>query len=177
MSRIDFPHPFANVGRDFDKFFVGFDDQFNRLSKLHQEVSKNVQNFPPYNIKKVDENKYVIEMAVVGFHKSEIEITFEDDRLIIKGSSKEEPSDTYLFKGISMRDFTRVFALDEHIEVKNANFLNGMLRIVLERIVPEHKKARKINIEDEASSVSEFAQNNPMLLTEQELQHTENKLM
>ena len=63
-------------GKDFDRFFVGFDEQINRMAKLHDEMTRNIPNYPPYNIKKVDENKYVIEMAVAGFSKSEIEIEF-----------------------------------------------------------------------------------------------------
>lgn len=162
-------------GRDlqmFDKFFVGFDEQFNRLSKLHDEVAKNVPNYPPYNIKKVDDNKYVIEMAVVGFGKSDVEIEMIEDKLVVRGNVRNDDRDsfeTYMFKGIADRAFTRMFALGDHIEVKNAEMLNGMLKIALERIIPEHKKPKKIEI-DEPSTVSEYAQYNPkkLLLEDEE---------
>lgn len=150
--------------KDFDKFFVGFDDQFNRLAKIHDDLTKNIPNYPPYNIKKVDDNKYVIEMAVAGFSKSEIEVEFADDKLIVRGNAKEDEPTDYLFKGIAARNFTRTFALNDQIEIKGAGLVNGMLKIALERIIPEHKKPKKIDVTDEPSTVSEFAKNNPKQL-------------
>lgn len=152
--------------KDFDKFFVGFDDQFNRLAKMHDDITKNIPNYPPYNIRKVEDNKYVIEMAVAGFGRQDIEITIEDNKLIVKGSV-EDDSDNFIFKGIANRAFTRSFALDDQIEIKDAAMFNGMLKIALERIIPEHRKPRKIEVKDEPSTVSEFAaQNKPQLLVE-----------
>lgn len=146
--------------KDFDKFFVGFDDTYNRLAKMHDELAKSVPNYPPYNIRKVDDNKYVIELAVAGFNKSELEITLDGDKLVVKGSASESSESDYLFKGIGLRDFTRTFALNDQVEVKGAGMFNGMLRIALERIIPDHKKSRNIDIDDEPSTVSEFAQHN-----------------
>jgi molecular chaperone IbpA len=136
-------------GRDlqlFDKFFIGFDDQLNRMAKMHDDITKNIPNYPPYNIKKVADNKYVVEIAVAGFSKSEIEVEFVEDKLIVKGNAKEDPSTDYLFKGIAARNFTRTFVLNDQIEIKGADMFNGMLQIALERIIPDHKKPRKINI-------------------------------
>jgi molecular chaperone IbpA len=129
-------------------FFVGFDDQFNRLSKLHDDLTKNIPNYPPYNIKKTDENKYTIEIAVAGFSKSEIDIEFVEDKLIIKGNAKDDTTSDFLFKGIAARAFTRTFALNDQVEIKDAELINGMLKIALERIIPDHKKPRKIEIKD-----------------------------
>ena len=152
--------------KDFDKFFVGFDDTYNRLAKLHDDVTKFVPNYPPYNIKKVDDNKYIVEVAVAGFARQDIEITLDDNKLVISGNTTDDTGN-YLFKGIASRTFTRTFALDDHIEIKDAALLNGMLKIALERIIPEHKKPRKIKIADEPSTVTEFSKNNPkQLLTE-----------
>lgn len=151
--------------KDFDKFFVGFDDTYNRLAKLHDDVTKYVPNYPPYNIKKIEDNKYVIEVAVAGFARQDIEITLEDNKLVISGNTQDD-SGNFLFKGIATRAFTRTFALDDHIEIKDAAMLNGMLKIALERIIPEHKKPRKIEINDEPSTVTEFSKGNPQLLTE-----------
>lgn len=143
---------FGPMVKDFEKYFVGFDDQFKKLAKLHDDLSKNVPNYPPYNIKKIDDNKYVIEVAVAGFAKSELEIIVEDDKLIVKGSAKENTdSDSYLFKGIGLRDFTRTFALNDQVEIKGASMLNGLLKIALERIIPEDKKPKKVDITDEES--------------------------
>ena len=152
-----------SVFGDFDKFFIGFDDQLRNLQKVHDDLTKNIPNYPPYNIKKVDDNKYVVEMAVAGFGKSDIEIEMIDDKLVVRGNVRNDDRDyNYLFKGIAERAFTRMFALGDHVEVKNAALLNGMLQIALERIVPEHKKPKKIEVSDEPSTVSEFAaQNKP----------------
>lgn len=136
-----------NLPKDFDKFFVGFDDQFNRLAKLHDDVTKNIPNYPPYNIKKTGDNTYVIELAVAGFAKQDIEIEFADDKLVVKGNTKDD-EDNYVFKGIAGRNFTRTFALNDHIEIKGAEILNGMLQIALEKIIPEHKKPKKIEVKD-----------------------------
>jgi len=141
--------------KDFDKFFVGYDDQFNRLAKLHDDITKNIPNYPPYNIKKVDENKYTIEMAVAGFSKSEIEIEFVEDKLVVSGNANED-NDDYLFKGIATRNFTRTFALNDHIEIQGADMINGMLKIFLERIIPEHKKPKKIEINQPSDGEKQF---------------------
>lgn len=133
--------------KDFDKFFVGFDDHYNQLAKLHDTFTKNIPGYPPYNIKKIAEDKYTIELAVAGFAKSEIDITLDDNKLVIKGDvNNDEAQDNYLFKGIAARNFTRMFALSDHIEVKDAEIINGMLRVILERIIPEHKKSKKVEI-------------------------------
>jgi molecular chaperone IbpA len=156
--------------KDIDKFFIGYDDQFNKLSKFHDEITKNVPNYPFYNIKKTKDNTYVIEMALAGFAKTDVEVTVLDDKLVVKGLVRDdaegEPQD-FIFKGISNRAFTRMFALSDQVEVQTAEMVNGMLKIFLERVVPEHKKPKKIEINDEPSTVTEFAQHNkPQLLTE-----------
>jgi molecular chaperone IbpA len=133
---------------NLDKFFVGFDDQFNRMAKLHDDFTKNIPNYPPYNIKKTGDNTYVIELAVAGFAKQDIEIEFADDKLIVKGNTKDDESSDFLFKGIAARNFTRTFVLDDQIEIKDAAIFNGMLKIALERIIPDHKKPKKIEVKD-----------------------------
>lgn len=147
-------HPEAAF-KDLDKFFVGFEDQFNRLAKLHDDVTKNIPNYPPYNIKKTGENTYVIELAVAGFARQDIEIEFVDDRLIVRGNAKDDDGN-YVFKGIANRAFTRTFALNEQIEIKDAALFNGMLQIALERIIPEHKKPKKIAVKDAAVTGKQF---------------------
>ena len=76
---------FNNI-KDFDRFFVGFDPIVKRMSEAAEQTVKAAQNYPPYNIKKIDENKYLIEMAVAGFGKQDLEIELADDKLIIKGN-------------------------------------------------------------------------------------------
>jgi molecular chaperone IbpA len=148
MGHTPIPAIFGGPGfKDFDKFFVGFDEQFNRLAKIHDDVTKNIPNYPPYNIRKTGDNTYVIEIAVAGFGKQEIDITFEDNKLIVAGSTKDD-ADNFLFRGIANRAFTRTFALDDQIEIQDAALINGMLKIALERIIPEHKKPKKIEVND-----------------------------
>lgn len=157
--------------KEFDKFFVGYDQQFDRLAKMSEDFAKSVPNYPPYNIKKTGDNTYAIEIAVAGFDKSEIEITVDDDKLTVKGSSSNtDNQESYLFKGIGLRDFTRTFALNDQVEIRGAAMINGLLKIALERLVPEHKKPKKVEISDEPSTVSEFAQyNTKQYLTEEDL--------
>ena len=110
---------FGPAFKDFDKFFVGFDDQWNRLQKLHDDVTKNIPNYPPYNVRKTGDNTYSIELAVAGFGKSEIEIELEDNKLIVRGNVEKEDEDSnFIFKGIASRAFTRTFALQDQVEVK-----------------------------------------------------------
>ena len=155
--------------KDFDKFFVGYDDQFSRMAKMHDDLTKHIPNYPPYNIKKTDENKYTIELAVAGFSKSSIDITLDDDKLIVKGFGQDDQKTAdYLFQGIANRAFTRMFALSDQIEVKDAELVNGMLKIFLEKIIPEHKKPKKIEVKDEPSTVSSFAAGNKTLLLEED---------
>jgi molecular chaperone IbpA len=140
---------FHDAFKDFDKFFVGFDDQIRQMQKLHDDVTKNIPSYPPYNIKKTGDNTYVIEMAVAGFGQQDIEIEIDGGKLVIKGNvsgdSVEQPED-FLFKGIAARAFTRSFALNDQIEVNNAELFNGMLKIALERIIPEEKKPKKVPV-------------------------------
>lgn len=146
---------FGNTLKDLDKFFVGFDDQFNRIAKMHDDLTKNIPNYPPYNIKKTSDNTYVIEMAIAGFARQDIEIELIDGKMIIKGNvASDEKEDAFLWKGIATRNFQRVFALEDQVEVKDAELLNGMLKVFLERIIPEHKKPKKIEVKEKTSKTS-----------------------
>jgi len=137
----------TNVFKDIDKYLVGYDRVFDQLARVHDQMSKNIPNYPPYNIRKTDENTYVIEMAVAGFGESEIEIVLEDDKLTVKGAAtRDEDTDEVVYQGLALRDFTRTFTLNDQIEVENAEMVNGLLKIWLERIIPESKKPNKIEI-------------------------------
>jgi molecular chaperone IbpA len=138
----------ATISKQLDRFFVGFDDQFDRMHKLQDQWARNIPNYPPCNIKKTGDNTYVIELAAAGFTKSDIEITLDEDALIIKGQTKDDAENSYLYQGIANRPFTRAFSLSESIQIKNAEMLNGMLRIFLEKIIPESKKPRKIEVQE-----------------------------
>ncbi len=156
--------------KQFDRFFVGFDPIIERMSRAAEQTYKlAASNYPPYNIKKIDENKYIIEMAVAGFGKQDLEIELADNKLIIKGNVHsgepvEEDSQgawTFphmLYQGLAMRPFTRTFTLADNVEIRNADMLNGILRIVLEAIIPEHKKPVKIEIKDADEYPSDAAE-------------------
>ena len=148
----------SNPWADFqklDKFFIGSDNITKRLTEAAQYVQK-ATNFPPYNIAKVDENKYVIELAVAGFGKHNLELELQEGVLTISGKSNLEELDkdgvAYLYKGIADRTFSRKFTLADTVEIKNAELVNGMLKVWLENIIPDDKKPKKIDITDVAEA-------------------------
>tara|TARA_Y100001937_G_scaffold15489_1_gene21188 strand:- start:820 stop:1275 length:456 start_codon:yes stop_codon:yes gene_type:complete len=129
-------------------YAVGFDRQFDRLwdYATHQAESSG---FPPYNIQKTEDYKFVIEMALAGFDKKDISVEVADGVLTIKSIKDKDTgaTDEYtLYKGISKRNFTRKFTLADDIIVNDAVLENGMLSISLERIIPEEKKPRQITV-------------------------------
>lgn len=123
------------------------------LDKTLEAVAKaSVPGYPPFNIVKNDENNYTIEMAVAGFGKQNLDIEMDGGSLIVKGSYtlddlyEERDQSSYIFKGIAARPFTRKFKLADTVEVKDAELINGMLKIFLENVIPEHKKPKKVSI-------------------------------
>jgi molecular chaperone IbpA len=139
------------IGRiDFSpltRFTVGFDEIFEQLARSHEQLNNNSVNYPPYNIVKYDANNYALEIAVAGFSIDEIDIGVEGNNLTITGEKSSKPDEvTYIYKGISTRSFKRTIPLGDHIIVKDAIIMNGMLTIKLEREIPEALKPRKIAI-------------------------------
>jgi molecular chaperone IbpA len=134
-------HPFDRV----KTYSIGFDRMFDTL--FDENVSTT--NYPPYNIVKVSDSEYAIQIAVAGFDKKDIEIETKENTLTVKSvEKKEELVDDvkYLHKGISNRAFTRSFTIADDVVVKGATFENGLLNVELERIIPEEKKPRLIKI-------------------------------
>jgi molecular chaperone IbpA len=133
----------------FSTMTVGFDDMIKKLQENVERSSNYMKStWPPYNIKKVDENKFVIETAVAGFGTSDLTIEMDGGRLIISGKSETDKEESqYLHKGIADRTFTRSFVLNDNVEVTNAELLNGMLSVYLEAITPEENKV-KIEIKE-----------------------------
>ena len=132
--------------KDIDKLFLGFDDQFKRMQELHDDLTKNIPNYPPFNVRK-NGNTYTIEIAVAGFAQNEIDITIDGGKLIVKGNSESvESEDNFLFKGIANRAFTRAWAIGDSYEVKDAELFNGILKIALDKLVPEQPKAKKVPV-------------------------------
>lgn len=137
---------------DFARFFVGYDKVAAKLAEIAEQSVKLAQHYPPFNIRKMDENKYAIEVAVAGFGVSDIDIELHDGKLLIKSnteydSSKDETS-SFLYKGISSKPFVRQFTLADNIEIEGAELLNGVLRVWLEATIPESFKPTKIKIKE-----------------------------
>ena len=123
-------------------YAVGFDRVFDTLNR-YVDNSVSSTGFPPYNIQKVGDYKYQIDMALAGFSKDDIEVEFAENTLVVRSDKKEEPDDEFTYhRGISYRKFT----LADDIVVNGAKLENGMLTVELERIVPEEKKPRLIEI-------------------------------
>jgi molecular chaperone IbpA len=110
--------------------------------------------FPPHNIIKVDEYQYIVELAIAGFNKQEVTITLKDALLEIKGQKNPEEEVQYLHKGIGTRSFIKTIKLADTVEVRGAEFKDGILRIALENVVPESKKPRTIEIGDSLTLVT-----------------------
>lgn len=127
-----------------DPFFIGFNHTLDRLNSIHNASAH--QSYPPYDIVKVDEDSYRVDIAVAGFDKKDIEVTVDNGTLVIKGEISTESPEEVLHKGIATRKFTRTFALGEYMEVVSAEFKNGMLSVLVDRIVPEEKKPKTIKI-------------------------------
>ena len=141
--------------------FVGFDNIFNELERLVDGTAPTRNtSFPPHNIIKLDDNKYVVEMAVAGFGQDEVDVELQDGTLIVKGEKKDQTEVDYVYRGIATRSFTKSIRLNDSIEVRGAQFKDGILKIALENIIPEHKKPRKVEFSKELNF------NNPKLLQE-----------
>ena len=140
---------------------LGFEKFIHDVENILNDT-RPVNNFPPHNIIKLDDNKYVVELAVAGFGKDDIDIQVQENTLTIKGEKAEgTPNLEYLHRGIGTRSFTKTITIADTIEVKGAEYKDGILRVGLENIVPEHKKPRKIEIDNELKTFQ------PQLLQEE----------
>jgi molecular chaperone IbpA len=122
---------------------VGFD----RLFDLVSDTMEDSDNYPLYDIARSGENQYQITLALAGFSPEEITITAEQSTLTVEGREGNKADHAYLYQGISLRPFRRVFNLADYVQVKDATFENGMLKIALVRELPEAMKPRRIAIE------------------------------
>ena len=129
-----------------DPFFIGIDKDIARFRHASEVAAK--QSYPPYDLLKIDEDNYMLKLAVAGFAKDEVSISVENNTLTISGEVITDDEDTfdYLHKGIAMRKFTRTFALGEYMEVISAEMDNGLLYVSVRREIPEEKKPKQITI-------------------------------
>ncbi|MGN7512174.1 Hsp20 family protein [Aeromonas salmonicida] len=120
---------------------------FDRLANLIESAASNGNaGYPPYNIEQLGDNDYRISMAVAGFTQEELELSFQENLLTVKGSKQAETDRNYLYQGIAERGFERRFQLADYVRVKGADLKNGLLHIELMREIPEAMKPRKIEI-------------------------------
>ena len=139
-----------SVWNSLRPFSVGFDSIFEEFDRMLESTERYSSNYPPYNIHKLNENDYKIEIALAGYSKEDIELELKESTLTVRNKAKEkvvnEEGNGVIHKGISTRQFERSFTISEDIKVKNAELKNGLLNIDLERIIPEEKKSRLIEI-------------------------------
>jgi molecular chaperone IbpA len=130
------------------RFGVGFDRMFDRIDEIMRLNAQSNTNYPPYNMIRVSEDKYTVEIAVAGFKQGEVNIEVAENQLTVEGKQATIAEDAreFIHRGISGRDFVRVFTLADHVEVIGARQENGILIIDLERQVPEEKRPKAIPI-------------------------------
>ena len=133
-------------------FSIGFDDMFDQFENMLGNGNLAMQsNYPPYNIRKTGNDKYSIEVALAGFSKKDVEVEFEDNLLTVRTKQVNKSEDKnvngeILHKGISQRQFARSFTIADDVKVNGAELKDGLLTIACERIVPEYKKKKLIEI-------------------------------
>ncbi len=136
MNAIDFSPLYRNT--------VGFDSLFNLLDSTMQQSASN--SYPPYDIESIEEGKYRITLAVAGFAESDLDIQTERGVLTVRGKREEDAKQEYLHRGIAKRSFERKFQLADHVEVVDADLVNGLLHVTLVKEIPEAMKPKKIAI-------------------------------
>ena len=132
-------------------FSIGFDDMFDQFENMLGNGALTMQsNYPPYNIRKAGSDNYAIEVALAGFNKNDVEVEFEDNLLTVRtkqiNKSQENTNEEIIHKGISQRQFARSFTIADDVKVNDAELKDGLLTISCERVIPEHKKKKLIEI-------------------------------
>lgn len=129
-----------------NRALLGFDNLFSDVEQRFANQINN--NYPPYNVIKKDDNSYELEIAVTGFQPEEVSVEIDQNQLVVKGEKTRVDDQTtqYLHRGLANRDFSRVWTLAEHMEVASGTIKNGVLRIALQRVIPEALKPRKLQI-------------------------------
>ena len=136
---------------------VGFDRLAQMMSQAHRIDQTNV-TYPPYNIETIEDNKYQITLALAGFNQNDIEITSEQNVLIVRGKTKEDVERNFIHRGIATRSFERKFQLADHVRVTTAAMENGLLHIELYKEIPDSMKPRKIEINTSSKIIEDKAE-------------------
>ena len=131
---------------------VGFDRVAQMMNQAHR-IDQNNASYPPYNIETLDENKYQITLALAGFTQDDLDITSEQNILVVRGKTENDVERKYLHRGIATRSFERKFQLADHVKVTTAAMENGLLHIQLMKEIPEAMKPRKIEINNQSKVI------------------------
>lgn len=149
-----------------DPFFIGWDRHFKDLEKFMSAST----SYPPYNLKQLGADSYIVEIALAGFNKEDITVKQDKNVLIITGESKPNSNSNYIHRGIGGRNFTKTFSLAEYVEVDHAIMLNGLLVIGLIKKVPEEAKPKIIEIRDTRDELEMLAAEADEVMEEAEKQ-------
>lgn len=123
---------------------IGFDRLFDMIE--HNAASGTQENYPPFDLIQLGENDYRIDLAVAGFKRDEIDITAQQNVLVVAGKKGDGDDQNFIHRGIATRSFERRFALADHIQVRSADLKDGLLSVALVREIPEAMKPRKIDV-------------------------------
>ena len=126
--------------QDLNRYFIGLDNLFSDIHKYGKTT------YPPYNIIKVDDDQFRIEIAAAGFDIKELDVVLEDSRLVVTGNKSKTENTSYIYKGLSDKHFERKFVLNDDVKVEDVVYNNGIIQINLKRYVPEEKQPKKIPI-------------------------------
>ena len=138
----------TTIMKKYDPHFVGFEPLFNQFRRFEMKSDESSGGYPPYNIIKLNESQFVIELAIAGFAEKDVKVLHEPEhnRLVIEGSNEGEEQD-YVYQGIASRKVRRSWTVSDHIIVKNAKLSEGILRVELENVIPDERKPKEIEIE------------------------------
>ena len=126
--------------------FVGFEGLFDELERIHSSARSGTDNYPPHNIVKIDDEKFLIEMALAGFKRDSVSVEVKDGILKVKGEMPKDDERQYAYKGISSRKFEKSFRLSEFVVIDGADFEDGILVVYARVELPEERRPRKIDI-------------------------------
>lgn len=123
---------------DIERYSIGMDEWLHRMGAVHETKS----NYPPYNLVKESSVRFRLEVALAGFKKDEIKVYTENNKLFVEGaqSTEEKPVEEYVHRGLASRDFTRVWTISDDVRVEEVSYVDGVLSVILQRIIPEHQK-------------------------------------
>ena len=123
---------------DVQKYSIGMEDWIHRMGSLHE--SKD--NYPPYNLLKESEVRFRLEVALAGFKKEDVTVYTENNKLFVEGKKGEDVEGEYVHRGLAKRDFTRVWTIADDVAIDDVKYEDGILTVVLQRIIPDHQKKK-----------------------------------